>query len=386
MKLLMINYEYPPLGGGAGQATANLAAEFAGMGVTVDVLTSAYKGLPAHERAKGFFVHRAPDIRRHLHRSSIPEMMTFTAGAMMSSLKLAGRKKPDAVLAFFGIPSGPVAYGLKVLFGIPYFVSLRGGDVPGFQPYDLKLYHFFAGPVIREIWARAAGVVGNSRGLSKMARHFSPSCPVKTIPNGVDTELFAPFEDPSTDDRCRVLFVGRLTYQKGLDVLVEALHGMAAHVRPCVILAGEGNARVGLERKVKGLALEDDVLFAGWHDRHEIPELYKKADIFVLPSRHEGMSNALLEAMAAGLPVIATDIAGSEELVSHGENGLLVPVEDVPALSGALARLVTDPSLRKRMGAAGRKRIVDRYSWKRIAQEYLEWIERSISLKKKGQA
>jgi glycosyltransferase involved in cell wall biosynthesis len=379
MKLLMINYEYPPLGGGAGQATANLASEFAGLGVTVDVLTSAYKGLPAYESERGFSVHRIPVIRRHLHRSSIPEMMTFMAGAMMSSLKLTLRQRPDATLAFFGIPSGPVAYGLKVFFGIPYFVSLRGGDVPGFQPYDLKLYHFFTGPVIREIWARAAGVVGNSKGLSEMARRFSPSLSVETIPNGVDTELYAPLEGHSIADRCRVLFVGRLTYQKGLDVLVEALHGMAAHVRPHVTLAGDGNARTHLERKVKGFGLEDDIRFAGWRDRHEIPDLYKKTDIFVLPSRHEGMSNALLEAMSAGLPVIATDIAGSEELVSHGENGLLVPVEDAPAFSEALTRMVTDLSLRKRMGAEGRKRIESRYSWKRIAQEYLEWMERSLS-------
>lgn len=378
MKLLMINYEYPPLGGGAGQATANLASELAALGVDVEVLTSAFRGLPAYERLKGFSIYRTPVIRRHLHRSSTLEMMSFMTSAFPGSVKRVRRRRPDAVLAFFGIPCGPVGYGLKGLFGIPYFVSLRGGDVPGFQPYDLKLYHFFAGPVIREIWARAAGVAGNSRGLSEMAQRFSPSIPIETIPNGVDTEMYAPAGRPSAAERCRVLFVGRLTYQKGLDVLMDALSNIAPGVRPHVTLAGEGDARAHLARKVRGFGLEDDVRFSGWHDRHEIPDLYKDADLFVLPSRHEGMSNALLEAMASGLPVIATDIAGNEELVSHGENGLLVPVEDAPALSEALARLAADHSLRKRMGAAARNRIVERYSWKRVAREYLEWMERSL--------
>jgi glycosyltransferase involved in cell wall biosynthesis len=378
MKLLMINYEYPPLGGGAGQATANLAVDLAALGVDVEVLTSAFRGLPARERVKGFSIHRTPVIRRHLHGSSTLEMTSFMTSAFPSSVKRVRKERPDAILAFFGIPGGPVAYGIRLLFGIPYFISLRGGDVPGFQPYDLRLYHLLAGPVIREIWARAAGVVGNSQGLSEMARRFSPSIPIETIPNGVDTELYAPGGRSAASDRCRVLFVGRLTYQKGLDVLMEALWGMAPGVRPHVTLAGEGDARTHLERKVRGFGLEDDVRFSGWHGRDEIPGLYKDADLFVLPSRHEGMSNALLEAMASGLPVIATDIAGNEELVSHGENGLLVPVEDAEALSGALARLAADRSLRERMGASGRQRVINRYSWKRVAREYLEWMERSL--------
>ncbi|MFC1884635.1 glycosyltransferase [Thermodesulfobacteriota bacterium] len=172
MKLLMINYEYPPLGGGAGNSTANLAAELSALGADVKVLTSSFRGLPKYEKTKGFSIYRTPVIRRYLHRCSTPEMMTFITSASLSSIKLANRQRPDATLAFFGIPSGPVAYLLKIVFGIPYFVLLRGGDVPGFQPYDLQLYHRLAGPVLREIWAKAACVVGNSNGLSDMARRF----------------------------------------------------------------------------------------------------------------------------------------------------------------------------------------------------------------------
>jgi glycosyltransferase involved in cell wall biosynthesis len=381
MKLLMINYEYPPLGGGAGNSTANLAAELSSLGAEVDVLTSAFHGLSKYEKVNDFSIYRTPVIRRYLHQCSTPEMMTFIASASLSSIKLAGRQRPDATVAFFGIPSGPVAYLLKMLFNIPYFVLLRGGDVPGFQPYDLKMYHRLAGPVLREIWSKAARVIGNSTGLSDMARRFYPNIDIETISNGVDTVLYSPGGRHPEPGRCRALFVGRLTYQKGLDVIIEALKGLDVHVRPQLTVAGDGNARFELERRVAESGLEDDVRFIGWYDRANIPDLYRDADMFVLPSRHEGMSNALLEAMASGLPVIATRIAGNEELVSHDETGLLVPVEDASALSEAMARLTKDSSLRRRIGNAGRELILARYSWKMIAKEYLELIERSLSLK-----
>ncbi|MFC1885083.1 glycosyltransferase family 4 protein, partial [Thermodesulfobacteriota bacterium] len=219
---------------------------------------------------------------------------------------------------------------------------------------------------------------GNSNGLSDMARRFYSFTDIKTIPNGVDTVLYSPVDRDTKKERCRALFVGRLTYQKGLDVLIDALKSMAVNVRPQLTIAGDGNDRLKLERRVREFGLEDDVHFTGWYDRSKIPDLYKNADIFLLPSRHEGMSNALLEAMASGLPVIATQIAGNEELVSHNETGLLVKVEDVPALSEAMKRLVSDSALRKKMGAAGREMIITRYSWKRVAKEYLALIERSL--------
>lgn len=375
LRLLLINYEYPPLGGGAGNATAHLAREFARQGAKVTVLTSAFRGLPRREEANGVTIRRVPVIRRRADRCTPPEMLTFTASATIAAVRLVRRWRPDVSVAFFGIPSGPVAYVPKALYGVPYIISLRGGDVPGFQPYDLALYHRLMGSVIRFLWRRAAAVVANSQGLRRLAQRSAPDVPVKAIPNGVDIEEFRPGERRDEHRAVRILFVGRLTYQKGADTLVRALHVLDGKIAFEADLVGDGAARPRLEEMVEQLGLANRVRFAGWCPRHEIPERYQQADVFVLPSRDEGMPNVVLEAMASGLPVIATRIAGNEELVQHGNTGLLVPPDDPEMLAEALTQLIDTPGLMERMGLAGQAVVEQRYTWRQIAQQYLELAE-----------
>lgn len=176
MKILILNSEYPPVGGGAGNASAHIARLLARMGNEVSVLTSQHASLPADERCDGVRILRGPTKRRYADRSSAPEQVLFIAGAFFRSLGLMREFKPDITLAFFGLPSGAVAWMLKVLARIPYVVSLRGGDVPGFRPYDFWLYHKIAVPWLHLIWHGAAAVVANSRGLYDLARAFDSPC------------------------------------------------------------------------------------------------------------------------------------------------------------------------------------------------------------------
>ena len=116
--------------------------------------------------------------------------------------------------------------------------------------------------------------------------------------------------------------------------------------------------------------------FLGWQTRERLMEQYAWANLFLFPSRHEGMPNAVLEAMASGLPVLASRIAGSEELVLDGETGLLFPSEDVNALRALLRKLLTDASLRQSMGAASRRRAEEYYSWENAARQYELFLKR----------
>src|SRR5215212_9080535 len=136
MRLLLINSEYPPIGGGAGNASAHIAARLAKSGYQVTVVTSRFNGLPHKEQSGNLTIHRIPSLRRKQDRSGALEQILFILSALFWNLKMIPRIKPNATLAFFGVPSGAVAWVLKLLFGIPYIVSLRGGDVPGFRPYD----------------------------------------------------------------------------------------------------------------------------------------------------------------------------------------------------------------------------------------------------------
>ncbi|MHC1713196.1 MAG: glycosyltransferase family 4 protein [Solidesulfovibrio sp.] len=375
MNILLLNYEYPPLGGGAGNATANMAREMATLGHAVRVVTAAYGDLPRRETVDGFELWRIPAVRRHADHCSPLEMLSFMLSASVALPGMAGRFAPDACVAFFGIPCGPAAWVLKQLYRVPYIVSLRGGDVPGFQPYDLAGYHKLTGPLIRFLWRGAAAVVANSQGLAGLARKSAGATPIRMIPNGVDTKRFQPADEKPGDGPVQLLFVGRVVRQKGLDVLLDALALLPDKAPFQLTLIGDGPLRVELTEKAQRLGLGERVRFAGWVGREEMPAALGRADVFVFPSRDEGMPNAVLEAMASGLPVAATRISGNEELVADGETGFLVPPDDPASLAFALARLIGDVSLCRRLGAAGREKVVREYSWSVVAKRYLTLCE-----------
>jgi len=117
-------------------------------------------------------------------------------------------------------------------------------------------------------------------------------------------------------------------------------------------------------------SINDRIHFAGWLSSEKLKEQYAAANVFLFPSRHEGMPNAVLEAMASGLPVVATKIAGNEELVVDGETGRLVPTEDVESLQESLKPLLVDAQMREQMGCAARQRVESAFSWNRVAEQY----------------
>jgi glycosyltransferase involved in cell wall biosynthesis len=374
MRILIINSEYPPIGGGAGNASEYLARAMAAAGQEVTVLTSKYQDLPWEEMRDGVRILRAPARRKRLDRSMPYEQITFILGGSLRGLQSMLKSRPDVILAFFGMPSGGIALPLSFFFRVPYIVSLRGGDVPGFRPYDFALYHRLIAPLLHVIWRRARAVVANSGGLRSMAQRFDRKVPIQIIPNGVDAEIFKPLERDWAAPH--LLFVGRVVYQKGLDLLLHALGTLKD--RPWQLtVVGDGPQRVPLEQLARDLDIADRVNFRGWLKGPALVQAYQAANLFPYPSRHEGMPNAVLEAMSSGLPVIASRIAGNEELVIQNETGLLIEPENQQALEGALAELMADPGRREAMGAAARHRVVSVYPWEQVAEKYLRVLERA---------
>lgn len=378
MRILVVNYEFPPLGGGAGNATAHLSREMALLGHDVTVLTSSWRGLPSIEHRDGFSIVRVPVIRRRMDRCTPLEMLTFVGSALFKATLICWRTPPQVIITFFGIPCGPIGFGMKALFGIPYVVSLRGGDVPGFQPYDLARYHRFLAGVIRFLWRHAGSVVANSNGLARLASQTAPELPLVVIPNGVDPQRFSPSVRRSPEGPLRVGVVGRLVFQKGVDVLLHALPLIPSCVPISLDIIGDGGARPELERLSQNLGLERQVRFLGWKTPAEMPGVYRGLDVFALPSRDEGMPNVVLEAMASGLPVVATQISGNEELIVQGKTGFLVPPEAPRSLADALMTLARDPVLRDSMGLAARILVEEKYTWSRVAKQYLHIITHHI--------
>jgi glycosyltransferase involved in cell wall biosynthesis len=173
--------------------------------------------------------------------------------------------------------------------------------------------------------------------------------------------------------------VARLHRQKGLGDLLAAVAWVRERVPDVrLLLIGEGELRDELEAQARALGLSGAVIFAGI--RTDVAEIVAALDIFVLPSLWEGTSNAVLEAMAAGLPIVATAVGGTPEVVVDGVTGLLVPPRDPSALAGALVTLLQDADLRHRMGRAGRERVKQYFSLERMVRRTEALYEELLSL------
>ena len=373
MKLVIINSEFPPIGGGAGNASSNIARQMVLQGHEVIHFSTQHRDFPNEELWQGVKIVRVPAIRRHLDRSNPIEQLSFALMGSVSIIQAVKKISPDLILAFFGIPCGLTAYSLKQILGIPYIVSLRGGDVPGFRPYDFKVFHRLVSPILRVIWRSASSLVANSAGMRDLALRFQPNAQIELIPNGVDVNFFIPaYRDWRVP---HLLSVGRVVYQKGLDLALSVLTSLKEYDWEWTI-AGDGVARQELELLAKQLKIDDRIHFVGWQSKEQLTTLYHTANIFLFPSRHEGMPNAVLEAMASGLPVVASEIAGNEELVLPNQTGILFTSEDQNGLRQGLERLLSNAELRQQMGAAGRRRVESEYTWDKVAREYTSLISK----------
>ena len=210
-----------------------------------------------------------------------------------------------------------------------------------------------------------------------------PSELITTVPNGVGARTPGLGRRAAREllglapDQPVVMTVGRLTVMKGHRHLVDAVPELATRFPGlAVLILGQGHLHARLTAQAEALGVGGAVRLLG--HRSDARALLDAADVFVLPSRHEGMPLVALEAMEAGLPVVATRVIGSEEVVADGETGLLVPPEDPAALSAALAALLADPGLRARMGQAGRRRYRAHFTRERMAAQTLTVYDQAL--------
>lgn len=372
MRILIVNYEYPPSGGGAATASEAIGKELVKCGHTAFVLTGSCKGRPASYEENGIAIHRLPSLRRRMYQSGILEMASFLVAGLVAAPTIIRRHQIEAAIIFFSLPSGPIGLLGQWACGIPYIVSLRGGDVPGAEPSLAYLYRFLA-PIRRAVFRNSIAVVANSEGLRRMAETSDPF-PVRVIPNGVDTEFFRPDSAKSTSFRAesllRILFAGRFQKQKNLPLLLQQVAQLSSNTFE-LHLVGDGPEKRHLRELAEQLGIAKSIKWHGWLPRSELRRAYQSADCLVNPSFYEGMPNVVLEAMACDLPVIASKIPGHDTLVVHGETGFLFDLQEPDGLLLAL-RQMEDVDLRRRMGASGRARATAEFSWRKVTEAYLE--------------
>lgn len=386
LRLALVTRRFWPLVGGAEMAMANLAAEFRRQGHSVRIVTSRWeKHWPLE------MVHREVPVTR------LPHPRTRGWGTLRYMYALSAwlhREKYnlDAVLVSMLKHDAYCAVGALQKSGVPVILRGEGAGLGGDCVWQ-QTARF--GLRIRKRCQGASAFIAPSDAIALELREAGYAAErIARIDNGV---AIPPPQSPATRDAARAalgdansdlrlepnaplaVYTGRLHPDKGLLDLVNAWRPITERWPTARMwLVGEGPQREELFHRVSDLDLKYRICLPGAFDDTE--QVLEAADMFILPSYSEGMSLSLLEAMAAGIPVIASDIAGNRALVAHEQSGLLVPPRDVRGLSLAIARLLEQPALRVALGSRARQEVQAKYSLEKMGREHLKLIERLSSL------
>lgn len=311
---------------------------------------------------------------------SLPKLIS----GLLKLWHILKRERYDAIITFTH-DSNVLGLPLAKLAGIPARVGTHLGEIRGMSKWRDGLHTFFVNRgVIQTLVTSSARTRNNAIEVG-----VSPE-KIKTIYNAI-----MPFDVAHIDrgavrqklglqkDDVFFIAVGRLVYEKGHEFLVQAMSTVAGSDPHAIAgICGAGPLQDELQVQIEKLNLQDKVKLLGQWD--SIPDLLAASDVFVLPSRWEGLPMALLEGMMAGLPVIATQVEGVDEVVQPGVHGLLVPLESPAELAQAILQLLRSPQDRKRMGKAARERVLSSYTTDRMCEAYLLVIEKGLDEGKAG--
>jgi glycosyltransferase involved in cell wall biosynthesis len=377
-KILMLNYEFPPVGGGGGVASKQLAKGFIANGYQVDLVTGWMKDLKRFEKVDEINVYRVQTFgRKERPTANNLYMATYLFFGFFKGVQLCWKNKYQFINTHFVLPTGPLGFILGKIFKLNNIVSIHGGDIydpskkssPHRSPSLTKVNNF--------LLTQAKKVVAESSDTKKNAeKYYIFDNKVFTIPLAYEKFEFKKISRKELnlkDDKIYLISVGRMVKRKGYKYLVKTLERLPKNVN--AIILGEGPEKENLLKLAKKLKVENRLILPGFVSEEEKFQYLDNTDIYVLSSLHEGFGIVLQEAMQVGLPIVATNNGGQVDFVKEGENGFLVEPKNSKLIAQKIKEIIKNDNLKNKISQKNKKNI-DKFGIKEIAKDYLKLISK----------
>ncbi len=374
MKILLLTYELPPVGGGGGRIAQDIAEKLAQRGHEIVIITSHLKGLPKEEILDGGIkVIRVPSLRKEAFRAGFLTMSAYILSAFWAGSRLINIWRPDAIHVHFAVPTGVLAWALSKLNKIPYLLTAHLGDVPGGAPEKTGKWFKWVFPFTKAIWRDAAKVVAVSEFTRHLALKHYP-VEIEVIHNGVDIKALNPGEI-KIQSPPRITFAGRLMKQKNPIQIINTLAKLK-DLEWDYVLLGDGPLRAEVEEEIAKYNLQDRFTLLGWVTPEDVIDWFGKSDILFMPSLTEGLPVVGVQALAMGLAMVVSNIGGFVDLVDEGKNGFLI--DDKDKYEEVLRELINNPEKLLSFKEASRKK-AEEFSLEKIVTLYEEDLKEIAS-------
>ncbi|MBL8089166.1 MAG: glycosyltransferase family 4 protein [Anaerolineales bacterium] len=370
MKILVIIYEFPPIGGGGGRAAYDICKALASRGYDVTVLTAHMQGLPKKEIQDGIHLVRVPSLRTEPFVASFTTMLAFILVGFWVGLGLILFHRPHLIHTHFAVPSGALAWMLSVITGIPYILTAHLGDVPGGVPEKTGSWFRWLEPFTKPIWKHAKKVVAVSEFTRQLAlKHYDVN--IRVIPNGADVLHLIP-TPLEINQPPRLIFAGRFVTQKNPLAIVRILSHLKDLDWTCAML-GDGPMFNEVKQEIEKHNMQTGFYLSGWVTPQDVIKEFSKSDILFMPSLSEGLPVVGVQALAKGLAIVASDIGGFLDLVDHEKNGYLIEVQNEEVFARVIQNLISNPSQLKQFREASLEK-AKKFDIQKIANEYEQMI------------
>jgi glycosyltransferase involved in cell wall biosynthesis len=392
-RILVFSLLYSPFWGGAELAVKEITDRIPTADIHFDMVTlRADAALPVTQRVGNITVHRIGPARRDMTHGDLMRFpwylikVLFPVLAAWKARALAKEHRYDALWCLMTYMGFPAVLSRMLGVRAPFLLTLQDGDTPEHiaQRWRIKLFS----PLFKKIFRDASAVQAISTYLGAFARHMGYRGTPVIIPNGVDLARYTRTNEQAVakiketfhkkDTELLVVTTSRLVPKNGVGDVIAALPKLP-FVRFFVL--GDGYLRASLEEQARALGVSERVVFFGSVPQEQIPDYLHACDIFIRPSLSEGLGSSFLEAMAAGLPVVATPVGGIPDFLfdveEYGDDatGVFCCPRNPESIVFALTRLAQDVGLRQRIAANGKKLAVERYDWDDIARNMRHILE-----------